>query len=110
MTNFFSKSVRVAVFSIGGIVASTAAMADAGKCNGLSGYYGASTAIVVSNDRAANGDWKVGVVMVNGQRPNAYGTCSGAQMTIDFTDDHVINGTHDGTTISWNNSTTWSKQ
>lgn len=109
MTKFLSKSALAAVALVGSAFVSTSAMATDG-CNGLSGYYGSSTAIVVSEKPISGNKYDVGIVMVNGGRPNAYGTCEGATVSIDFKDDHLISGTHNGTTISWNNNTSWTKQ
>jgi hypothetical protein len=85
-----------------GLVAGSANAA--GACNGLSGYYGNVTAIVVGQDG------KTVNVTLAGGRPNAYGSCSGNQLTVNFTDDKTIKGVFDGKTISWDNGTKWTKQ
>ncbi len=74
------------------------------KCNGLSGYYGGVTAIIVGQDGRT-----VNVILDNG-RPNAYGTCQGNQLTVNFTDDRTYTGTFDGRKISWSNGTSWTKK
>lgn len=96
--------MATAGFAISAVLLPAAAHADSSKCNGLSGYYGANTAIIVSEDGKT-----VNVVVANGSRPNAYGTCNGNKLTVKFPDDSTISGTHDGKSISWNNGTTWTK-
>lgn len=76
-----------------------------GACSGLSGYYGNVTSIIVGQDGET-----VNVHLDDG-RPNAYGTCSGNHLTVDFADfNTVVSGVIDGNTIRWSNGTTWTKQ
>jgi len=78
--------------------------AHAGPCNDLSGYYGKRTAIVVGQDGK-----KVNITVASG-RPNAYGTCSDKQLSVNFPDDGLVKGVFDGKTIKWSNNTVWAKQ
>ncbi|ABD07767.1 hypothetical protein SR870_13955 [Rhodopseudomonas palustris] len=89
---------------LGVVLSSGVALAKAGSCNGVSGYYGTNTAIVVGADGKT-----VNVVVANGTRPNAYGTCDGNQLAVNFPDDHTIKATFDGKVIKWDNNTTWTK-
>lgn len=76
-----------------------------GACNGLTGGYGNVTTIKVGTDG------KTVTVTLDGGRPNAYGTCDGKHLTVNFADvNAVVNGTFDGTTIQWDNGTSWTKQ
>ncbi len=101
--SFSSKFLYFSVFvTMTGMTAGSALAA--GPCNGLNGYYGNVTAIVVGQDGKT-----VNVTMANG-RPNAYGMCRGKDLTVNFSDDKIIKGTFDGKTIRWANNTTWTKQ
>lgn len=104
MKKHFLGATLVAGSIVSTILLAGTAYAAADSCNGLSAYYGSQTAIVVGEDGKT-----VNVVMVNGARPNAYGTCSGNQVMVNFTDDHQVTGTIQGDTISWDNNTTWTK-
>lgn len=76
-----------------------------GPCNGLSGYYGNISGIVVGKDGTT-----VNVALADG-RPNAYGTCSGNRVTVNYTDfGRTTTGTFDGKVISWSDGTTWTKR
>ncbi|MCI3133435.1 hypothetical protein [Phenylobacterium aquaticum] len=105
------KTLRQNLVTLGAAALSAAALSAAAgaahaesPCNGLSGYYGNVTAIVVGQDGKT-----VNLTLANG-RPNAYGTCSGGNLTVTFPDDRTLTGTFDGKTIRWSNNTTWSKQ
>lgn len=100
MKKSISRTTAIAGAIIGTLLLSGATHADAGKCNGLSGYYGGVTAIIVGADGSTVN------VILDGGRPNAYGTCSANSLTVNFSDAHVITGTHDGKTITWDNGTT----
>lgn len=115
MRPLFLKPSFSFIAAVGCALCANSAMAEASKCNGLSGYYGTQTAIVVSQDALSNKGsdnptYGVGVVMVNGARPNAYGTCDNTTLKVNLTDDHEISRTFDGRSISWGNNTTWTKQ
>lgn len=73
------------------------------SCNGLNGFTNGASTITVAADGKT-----VSVAM--GSRPTASGTCSGNTLTVNFPDDRSYNGTFDGTSIRWNNNTTWTKK
>lgn len=78
--------------------------APTGPCNGLSGYYGNVTNIIVGEDGET-----VNVTMTDDRAP-AYGTCSGNELTVNFADvGAVVSGTFDGSTIHWSNGTSWTE-
>ena len=100
-------SLCTAIMSATMASAILAGSAHAAACNGLSGSYigkGKVVAIVVGQDGST-----VNVTMPDG-RPNAYGFCSGNKLTVNFPDDHPINGAFNGRTIRWDNGTSWTKQ
>lgn len=98
------KTSLASLFCTATLAAPSMAAPMPGPCNGLSGYYGNVTAIVVGRDGKT-----VNVTMAGG-RPNAYGMCTGRDLMVNFSDDKVIRGKFDGRTIFWENGTTWIKR
>jgi hypothetical protein len=81
------------------------AFANRDSCNGLSGYYGNVTSIIVGQDG------KTVNIHLALKRPHGYGTCNpDGSFSVNFPDDPATKGgTFDGTTIRWDNGTTWTK-
>ncbi|MCW2310055.1 hypothetical protein [Rhodobium gokarnense] len=80
----------------------------AGVCDQISATYNsnASAALILGADGSTlNGE------MLNGGRPNFYGTCTGnGEVSVNITDDPgCCTGTFDGTTIQWSNGTSWTR-
>lgn len=73
------------------------------SCEGISGYYGNGTGLVLAPDRTS-----LHVTMPYG-RPNAYGVCRDGNIGVNFPDDGPVSGRFDGTTIRWSNATTWTR-
>lgn len=91
---------------IAGVALSTGAHA-ADTCKTISGAYGdkATAALILGPD----GKTLYGQMM-NGGRPNFYGTCVNGKVDVKITDDKgCCTGTFDGTTVKWSNGTSWSK-
>ena len=104
MQNYFSKSAAAAVVAIFGAVTATSAMADRDSCNGISGYYGNVTSIIVGPDDTTM------YMHLAGGRQHGYGTCqSDGSFQVNFPEYGENTGTFDGTTIQWDNNTTWTK-
>jgi len=89
--------------------AGTPAQAQADTCGKISGTYGpqANAALILGPDgRTLFGQ------MMNGKRPNFYGTCVNGLVDVRISDDPnpaAGRGTFDGKTVKWGNNTTWVK-
>ncbi|WP_166418139.1 hypothetical protein [Cochlodiniinecator piscidefendens] len=117
MKNYLPKLVLSAAITLSGVFVSTTAMAYSDGCNGLSGYYGASTAIVVSENPISGNMYGISLVRVSLNLPNAYGTCEGNRTTLHIPADnnngaYTLEGTFnsENNSVSWTDNTTWTKQ
>lgn len=100
------KALLVAIaMAACGLLVSDMALARKNSCNGLSGYYGNVTAIVVGEDGLT-----VNITLA-GDRQNGYGICNpDGSFYVYFPDDPGTHRGHfDGRTIYWDNGTTWTK-
>lgn len=97
-------TLAISLFAIS-LVSPNMAWAKRDSCNGLSGYYGNVTAIIVGEDGLT-----VNVTLANG-RPNGYGICHpDGSLFVYFEDDpNTHRGMFDGRTLFWDNGSTWTK-
>jgi len=76
------------------------------NCKDISAIYIDTHAVVVLGKDGKT----LNILIANGKRPNAYGTCVAGKVTVDFIDDRgCCTATFDGKTIKWSNGTVWSK-
>ena len=91
-----------------GAAMAVAGVAQADTCQQISGTYGplSTAALILGPD----GKTLYGQMM-NGGRPNFYGTCTNGAIKVSFPDDPGFSGegSFDGKTIKWSNNTTWDK-
>ncbi|EBA14445.1 hypothetical protein RSK20926_02212 [Roseobacter sp. SK209-2-6] len=95
------KKLTLALAAVAGFSSSAYAEGDK-RCDGLSGWYGASGIVVGEDGKTVN--------VFNTDHPNAYGTCEGTSLKVNFPWDRVISATFNGSEIKWDNGTTWVKQ
>ena len=102
----FQRVLAFGVCSVLYVAGTSASFAD-DLCAKISGAYDEKDAgaLILGPD----GQTLYGELM-NGGRPNFYGTCVNGKVKVDFTDDPgCCTGRFDGSVIKWSNGTTWTK-